>query len=119
MDPAQPDKNVLFAIYGENPHCFLGSGPAHEWHHPIGRGNDFGFKLDTPGREMFSSPYAVAPLGRGPHSYCPILKDRNMQLALLKHAKKMVDHAVVRGNYVLTANDRAFLELVNARLSNG
>ncbi len=117
MDPAQPDKKVLNDIYGDHPHCFLGSGPAHDFHHIFGRGNEFGAKVESPSRVLFSSVYNIAPLGRMPHDTCSIKNDPNMRLALFKHAKRMVDNAILSGHYEITQTDREFLVFMELQLS--
>ena len=116
MDPAQPDKQALEAIYGNLPWCFLGSGHAHDAHHIFGRGNEFGAKKNSPNRVLFSSVYNIAMLGRTPHDLCPIKNDKNMRLALFKHAKRMVDNAVLKGHYVVTQIDREFLVFMELQL---
>ena len=113
-DQAAFNKQVLEAIYGEYPHCFLGSGNAWDAHHIFGRGNAFGVKKNDPRRVLFSSMFNAAMIGRLPHATCPILNDPNMRQALLKHASGMVRNAALKGDYSITQNDIAFLEFIHA-----
>lgn len=115
-DHAECDKLALLRIHGENPYCFLGSGNAQDWHHILSRGNRFGFKLNAPERKLFSSVFNIAPLGRYPHQLCPILHDPNMELALLAHARKIVNNAVIAGRYELTEIDKGFSLFLEERV---
>lgn len=117
-DPAKHRETDIVAVWGAMPACVHTGLRAHDGHHVLGRGYEFGYKPDHPERAVFSSIFGFIPLSRSIHSG-PLRDAPDQRLVYLRVAKQKVMEAVGRGRYELRVEDRRFLEIAEEWKARG
>jgi hypothetical protein len=101
---------AISAVFGPIPLCTFTLERGCELHHILGRGELFGARKGSQERSHFSSPLNCCPILPAIHKG-PLRDHRLMRQLFLEKARERVLNAAALGEYTLTDDDRAFLQI--------